>query len=360
MSMLSTSTLIKDVGLNANLRPNSINVIGQQPNLFPFDAFVFEDPNTTETPSLGMAEGWTFDIGTVKLENLSDDLSEALEQASILAEDNALKIKNTDGQVLITGEVVDILATELNLEGETINITADKLVIYNPSDSSETEQLSEVLKIESGNIYFGDYTNGAGMQWNQSGQTLDIRGDLTINSDSAGRYLSLGSNGLYVEDANSVVIHDLPSQPVVTGGSYCGHLIYSNGSDSSNYLLNTTTTSSSWVTLTCNTYSNSNVKAVLLNVYIKSNMIVGGSTHLSSYVGFRPYGSSWNFNVASLTDPVPVVCVDETSSGVYLNSVNTYSTVIVPADSSGRIQFNFPGGYGDVQTLRVFQLGIFI
>lgn len=126
----------KDVGIDANVRPNALNVRGQQPNLYPFDAFRFDDPNRTDSPKLGMAPGWNFDVGTIFLESLDSTLQDAIEQASISAEENRLSIKNTDGQVLITGETVDIIARELNLEAETISLTADKVVFTGGSGES--------------------------------------------------------------------------------------------------------------------------------------------------------------------------------------------------------------------------------
>lgn len=258
MGMLNQGTELKDVGLNANLRPNSVNVIGEQPNLYPYDAFSFDDPNRTESPTLGMSDGWNFNVGTIYLESLDTDLQSAIEQASITAEDNALKIKNTDGQVLITGDTVDILARELNLEADTISIKADKLVIYNPTDEDETEQLSEVLKIEGGDIYFGDYDNGAGMKWDQSAEEFDIKGSLSAGD---------------ININNRFVVSD-------TGEVYCADIY---GQDISGFTLKLNVSGAADVgALTCNSfYSTNGIKTHNNNGGIKVYRLTGTATTLT-------------------------------------------------------------------------------
>jgi len=46
--------------LQSPIRPGALDVRGQQPSLFPFDAFIFDDPNRVDNPALQMREPWRF------------------------------------------------------------------------------------------------------------------------------------------------------------------------------------------------------------------------------------------------------------------------------------------------------------
>lgn len=48
----------KDPGLNTNIRPGSQDVLGFQPDLFPFDAWTFDDPNRVVAPKIRLKDPW--------------------------------------------------------------------------------------------------------------------------------------------------------------------------------------------------------------------------------------------------------------------------------------------------------------
>lgn len=53
----------KDVGLNFNVRPGSVDLMGTQPDLFPFDAWSFDDPNRTPAPKVRLKSPWAIVVG---------------------------------------------------------------------------------------------------------------------------------------------------------------------------------------------------------------------------------------------------------------------------------------------------------
>lgn len=53
-----------------------------------------------------------------------------------------------------------------------------------------------------------------------------FRGDLLIGSDNANRQLSVGSEGLLVEDSDDNIIHDLPDAPLTSDLYYLGHFYF--------------------------------------------------------------------------------------------------------------------------------------
>lgn len=56
--------------LVAPVRPGSLDVRGQQPTLFPFDAFEFDDPNRTEEPELRLKAPWKMVASSITAEAL--------------------------------------------------------------------------------------------------------------------------------------------------------------------------------------------------------------------------------------------------------------------------------------------------
>lgn len=79
--------------LSAPLRPGSMDVRGQQPTLFPFDAFIYDDPNRVEAPRLKMRPPWT--LVSSGLEVYEDGVDE----------DNLL---DGDRRLILEGEVLKL------------------------------------------------------------------------------------------------------------------------------------------------------------------------------------------------------------------------------------------------------------
>ena len=108
--------------LTAGLRPNSVDPAVQQADVFPLQAFEFDDPNRTSKPRLRMKEPWVFEasaveIGSITLADLSAQLQNGIEDAMLLAEENALKLKNLDGSVVIQGETIELKTAALDENG---------------------------------------------------------------------------------------------------------------------------------------------------------------------------------------------------------------------------------------------------
>jgi hypothetical protein len=166
---------------------------------------------------------------------------------------------------------------------------------------------------------------------------LSMAGDLDIGEDEAKRHVQVGSKGLLVEDSNGITIHDIPDQPVISGGFYAGHLYFGDVDDASAIITSNLSLTSTWQTIQAKTYSNSNVKAVYLTVQFTA----GG---LSRFVA-RPNGSSWGPSYAA--------------PRIDISSTNPFASVpiICPVDSSGKFQV---WGSGVRPKCTIWQMGAFI
>lgn len=81
--------------LVAPVRPGSLDVRGQQPTLFPFDAFEFDDPNRTDNPALRMKTPWTFaSSGLIAYEDGVDENNLQDGDRRLIVEGEVLKLQH--------------------------------------------------------------------------------------------------------------------------------------------------------------------------------------------------------------------------------------------------------------------------
>lgn len=75
------STTDNSTSLVSQGRAQNQSIIGQDMNLFVYDAFEYDDSNTTDSPVLSMKEGWTFDVGEITTDQITN-FTEEVEEAS--------------------------------------------------------------------------------------------------------------------------------------------------------------------------------------------------------------------------------------------------------------------------------------
>lgn len=139
------------VSLNAQGRAQSQSVVGQDMNLFVFDAFEYDDPNIVEYPVLRMKEPWSLEVPAIvsgRLDQLAAYLDRSMKQqgknqdenewalSQIKVGQNEIDIRVTGNLETITeqGETIDGHSTAfINLgidpAGSSITIGADKVLI---------------------------------------------------------------------------------------------------------------------------------------------------------------------------------------------------------------------------------------
>jgi len=222
-----------------------------------------------------------------------------------------------------------------------------------------TEAIFSGVDLKSGN-WDGTITDGEITTHGTSGWGLShkgdfdasdgtFRGDMEIGSDDSLRQLFLGSKGLLVEDANDVVLHDLPDSPLASTYYSLGHL-YLLGSVASILYSNTSTPLLSWITLDGVTGGNSNVKGLLL--HINFTALYSAAVAPSSYLSFRPNGTSWSANQGkTFTDA---------NAGSQVRQFSGQLTI--PCDSDGKVQFYLFSYNSTVvlMQLEVKQIGFYI
>ena len=180
--------------LQATLRPNALDPISQNQNVFPLEAFQFVNPNKRVSPKedvvLEMRDGWKLNLEGINFGQFDEQTLDILNSAYVGMQENKLMIENSGGHLQIQADVIDIIARELNLEGETVTISGSKIINLNSdkiilgSGTGDANTLDGVLRIEGDDIYFGDYNGDGGMFWDQSEHAFKIKGHLvggTIN-----------------------------------------------------------------------------------------------------------------------------------------------------------------------------------
>ncbi len=98
--------------LQALVRPSALDVRGQQPSLFPFDAFKFDDPNQTDFPELKMKAPWRFVADYIKSSGDSWNYSGNVGQIPSGAYFSALRYTNETSVALLNKADDDLLASE--------------------------------------------------------------------------------------------------------------------------------------------------------------------------------------------------------------------------------------------------------
>ena len=107
--------------LQAGLRPKSTDALAVNVDIFPFDAFEFDDPNRIDEPTLGMKAPWKLNI-TEETSDLEGRVT--VNETDITA--NGVLISSNEGD--ITNNATDITAQGIRLtstEGETTTNTTD-------------------------------------------------------------------------------------------------------------------------------------------------------------------------------------------------------------------------------------------
>jgi hypothetical protein len=100
------------VSLSLQGRAQSVGVTSMDNNLFPFDAFNFDDPNTTDSPVLRMTDPWTLAVPDIILDDvgrLSFYLERLMKQVDREKEDNSwqmsqIKVGQTEIDIRVTAQ----------------------------------------------------------------------------------------------------------------------------------------------------------------------------------------------------------------------------------------------------------------
>lgn len=83
--------------INSPVRPDSGDVIGTQPNLFPFDAFEFDNPNKVSQPKLTMKDPWNLVSSGLEIYEDGVDKENLVEgNRRLIAEGEVLKLQHWD------------------------------------------------------------------------------------------------------------------------------------------------------------------------------------------------------------------------------------------------------------------------
>lgn len=376
----------KDVGLDANVRPNALNVRGQQPNLYPFDAFQFNDPNTVDKPKLGMAPGWSFDVGTIYLDDLETNLGEAINSSFLGVEDLRNEIKKVDRGLNLTSQTVFENGVEATASIELLTgVTEENRTDIDSNTDDIVTIFAEVaLKAEIRDSV-GDPISGAFITLNASyipggaansyieliadqirftggsGETLDgvlvddgtevyLKGNLRIDSDDNNRFIDLGDKGILAKDSAGTIVHDIADAPLVTGATACGHLYFVNANDTANRLVDTLSFNlNQWYTTGTVSAGNTNIKAVLLQI----RLFINGTGTNFCRIFFRPKGSSWTNGT---NYPIPFL-----ESGYNSSTESSIAAQItVPVGTNGEIEYYILSNSKTTGQIRIMQAGYYV
>jgi hypothetical protein len=278
-----------------------------------------------------------------------------------IPEDTFIQMKGNNFLYMTNPATVTFVDASINVYGSRITLNANRVII----PGTVTAELLEAnainskavttsgyhitdFDLDSGNIRIRkpddtivfDFNASSGdltFSGNLSAAGGTFTGDLEITSDDAGRHLSIGSEGLYVEDASGTVIHDLPDETIISGYYPLGHLYcnsYSEGSIDLLWIISHPNYNI-WYTLTVSNKGNSNVKGVMVSINIAS-----ANPHT---VYLKPA------NVPDTATILPAYYI-------WPNGGGSTMTAIVPVYND---QFKINVGY-DYDFISVSQIGLYI
>lgn len=138
--------MINPNNLNVRTRPASLDVRGQQPTLFPFDAFEFDDPAQVAKPRLYMKEPWVFAVSEITFSDLSSELSSTIESTSRRSEENELKISNSDGNILLHADQIKLQAEEILLQAGDLDDLANDVATNTSEISLNADEIDIRVK----------------------------------------------------------------------------------------------------------------------------------------------------------------------------------------------------------------------
>ena len=201
-------------------RAASIDVRGNQPGLFPFDAFEFDDPNTNENPILKMKSPWSLEaggitIGGIGLDALSDQLLTGIETAMQRSELNETRIANHDGQLNISAQSITLQAEDISLLTTSVDgNTADIVVNGDEID----------LRVKSLDPVTGLPASTSGIKVNASGVLIGN----TLQSDT----FVAGTSGWQIKDTGDAAFNNgiFRGDIFADGGSFSGVINATSGS----------------------------------------------------------------------------------------------------------------------------------
>jgi len=158
-------------GLQALVRPGSLDIVGQQTELFPFDAFNFKyDPITPEY-RISLKSPWKFDASTIEI---GDIIADSLDINTILS---------AESFTLIDGENPDDAYSGLDYDGGT-DLTAEADREFNDNTGRYVDIPLNYISIESplfmregvmGPLQSSNYVAG------ETGWGLQPNGDVEFN-----------------------------------------------------------------------------------------------------------------------------------------------------------------------------------
>ena len=308
-------TKASPVAIQTQGRNQSLGVESQDMNLFPFDAFEFDDVNVVDYPVLTMKEPWSFGTSSIvqgQLDKFYDYLDTSMREQKINQDENEWALS----QIKVGQNEIDIrvTATSDTVEGHStafVNLGVD------PEGSSLTMGADKIALVGS------DITVGDTMTVTDDGVVID--GSLTVGSDSASRSVNVGQAGLLVKDTGDTIIHDVIAQVASSDRNTMGHLYTLNGTSGTLLLSSTNPQTNTWTDVSALSGSGQNVKGVRLKVTGKSTSTSydnGGVNYL-----FRPNGSAWSSSTGS---PTPEVTAFASNIGGTTKYYSTVGIIDVP------------------------------
>ena len=215
-----------------------------------------------------------------------------------------------------------------------------------------------------GDLYAEEYTifNPNILLNLDDGRTIKINrndGIKVEDGDYNPRVVQIGQGqGLKVSDSAGETIHDIPDAPIQASTRYLGHLLWIDQDFDEVELLNTTSPAeTTWTDLTCVTIENTNVRAGLFQILMRSTN--GPLDNLADLKCFlRPNGSSWD---ADITKATPYALTYYSLSANYAYSADHAAQIVCPIGPDNKIEYYFRNGATDSsQKLIISQVGVFI
>lgn len=292
------------------------------------------------------------------------------EVQDVLTAPGVVAPRNDPSNPLLSDPIINAYQTASTLDGGTPSTTPfNDTFDGGAPDTAATDYFGELGNLRpqgldmtlTGDLYVeGNTIHDANILLRDiNGRLIEIsrtNGIKIVDRTFEERVIQIGAgNGIKATDNEGNLIHDIPDVPVLTGNAHMGHLSWFQ--DATTYRLIESSgswTVGVWTAVTANVAGNTNVKGVIVKVYLKAFQAATAAGF--AFVYFRPTGSSWAIGIDS---PTPVIGHAQAHTGVTATDFTFQGMVQVPIGTSDQIDYYIHTDLSST-SFSLAQVGIFI
>jgi hypothetical protein len=203
--------------------------------------------------------------------------------------------------------------------------------------------------------------SGAVSAWSDPVEAKTRAVEDIVIQDQFNRYIEISSHkGIYADDRQGHIIHDVPNAPMLNNSYSMGHLYWMRESTAEYTLVHThSPTYGGWVTLTTVLNGNTNVKGIRIKYFLQHVPAVE-QDNMDLSLSLRPFGSGWAVGSDNMCSVGGFGLVDNDFDGASIGQMQIAGVQDTPVDSLGRFEYYASSPAGINETLTMIQIGIWV